>query len=329
MEQYKSCHLLEHGIYFYYDSIQVCCFLTGKLGTPFWLKRDYKGTKIDWDALCDQMREIREKNKQGIVDPHCEGCFNLKEDWWDTDEYFSYFYLSHWTRCNCNCNYCYTEENKKYFNSLKEYKMMPILQEMLERKLLRYNGYLAYGGGEPACLDEFDDITELFLENNVRSIVTNTSGIKPVKSILKGIPTGRLDVTISVDCADRETYKKIKQIDAYDRVMETLKLYTAAQTENKTLVRSKYIIIPGLNDSEKEIEKWLTQSCEIGLKQVCIDIEGKWYIPRKQNVPDHIANLIAYVEKRTKELDLGLFYYSYADQFRFDRDRKLAEQNQK
>ena len=146
---------------------------------------------------------------------------------------------------------------------------------------------------------------------------------------MKGIPTGRLDVTISVDCADRETYKKIKQIDAYDRVMETLKLYAAAQTENKTLVRSKYIIIPGLNDSEKEIEKWLTQSCEIGLKQVCIDIEGKWYIPRKQNVPDHIANLIAYVEKRTKELDLGLFYYSYADQFRFDRDRKLAEQNQK
>ena len=123
MEQYKSCHLLEHGIYFYYDSIQVCCFLTGKLGTPFWLNRDYKGTKIDWDALCDQMREIREKNKQGIVDPHCEGCFNLKEDWWDTDEYFSYFYLSHWTRCNCNCNYCYTEENKKYFNSLKEYKI--------------------------------------------------------------------------------------------------------------------------------------------------------------------------------------------------------------
>lgn len=49
----------------------------------------------------------------------------------------------------------------------------------------------------------------------------------------------------------------------------------------------------------------------------------------KNNVPEHIANLIALVEKRTKELDLGLFYYSYADQFRFDRDKKLAEQNQK
>ena len=94
------------------------------------------------------------------------------------------------------------------------------------------------------------------------------------------------------------------------------------------VTESANILINAIN-SEKEIEKWLAQSCEIGLKQVCIDIEGKWYIPRKQNVPDHIANLIAYVEKRTKELDLGLFYYSYADQFRFDRDRKLAEQNQK
>ena len=194
--------------------------------------------------------------------------------------------------------------------------------------MLRFNGYLAYGGGEPACLDEFDDITELFLENNVRSIVTNTSGIKPVQSILKGIPTGRLDVTVSVDCSDRETYKKIKQVDAYDRVIETLKLYAAAQTDNKTLVRSKYIIIPGFNDSEAEIEKWLEQSVDIGLKQVCIDLEGKWYIPRKQCVPDEIANLIALVEKRTKELDLGLFYYSYADQFRFDRDNKLKNNEQ-
>ena len=90
--------------------------------------------------------------------------------------------------------------------------------------------------------------------------------------------------------------------------------------ELKTLVRSKYIIIPEVNDNEKEVGKWLEQSVDIGLKQVCIDIEGKWYIPRKKSVPKHIADLIALVEKRTKELDLGLFYYSYADQFRFDRD---------
>ncbi len=321
MQKYKSCHLLEHGIYFYYDSIQVCCFLTGKLGTPFWLKKNYSGEKIDWNKVCSQLREIRENNKQGIVDPHCEGCFNLKEDYWDQDEYFSNFYISHWTKCNCNCCYCFTEEDKNFFNTHKEYKMMPILQEMLEKKLLRYNGYLAYGGGEPACLDEFDDITELFLQNNVRSIVTNTSGIKPVKSILKGITTGRLDVTISVDCSDRETYKKIKQTDAFDKVLETLKLYASAQGENKTLVRSKYIIIPEVNDTEKEVEKWLEQSAELGLKQVCIDLEGKWYIPRKNNVPKYIADLVAFVEKRTKELDLGLFYYSYADQFRFDRDK--------
>lgn len=321
MEKYKSCHLLEHGIYFYYDSIQTCCFLTGKLGKPFWLKKDYKGEKINWDEITDKLREIREKNRQGIIDPHCEGCFNYKEDYWDnSEEYFSNFYISHWTKCNCACNYCYTEENKKYFNSLKEYKMMPILNEMIEKKLLKFNGYLAFGGGEPACLDEFDDITYLFLNNNVRSIVTNTSGIKPVKSIIDGLKTGRLDVTISVDCSDRETYKKIKQIDAYDKVIETLKIYSAAQTIDKTLVRSKYIIIPGINDNVYEINKWLEQSVEIGLKQVCIDIEGKWYLPRKECVPTHIGDLISFVEKRTKELDLGLFYYSYADQYRHMRD---------
>jgi len=318
----KTCHLLEHGIYFYYDSIQVCCFLTGKVGKPFYLVPDYKGGKINWEEIIDRYRTLRQNVRKGIIDPHCDGCFNFNYDILDDEDYFSNFYISHWTRCNCACNYCYTDENKQFFNSFQEYKMMPIFQEMIEKNLLRFNGYLAYGGGEPACLDEFDDITELFLNNNIREVVTNTSGIKPVKSIIEGLPTGRLNVTISIDSSDRETYKKIKQIDAYDKVIDTLKIYTNAQTEKKNLVRSKFLIIPGLNDNEKEINNWLEQTVDIGIKEVCIDIEGKWYIPRKHCVPDHIANLIVLVERRTKELGLGLFYYSYADQFRHDRDSK-------
>jgi hypothetical protein len=34
-----------------------------------------------------------------------------------------------------------------------------------------------------------------------------------------------------------------------------------------------------------------------------------------------MLELISYVEDKTKELDLGLFYYSYADQIRHERDR--------
>ncbi len=319
--KYKSCHLLEHGIYFYFDSIQVCCLLTGKEGKPFYIIKDYKGEKIDWDYILEFKRNLRESHKKGIINSYCEGCFNLEEKEWEDTDIINNLYISHWTNCNCACNYCYTEENKEFFNSHKPYKLMPILKEMLEKNILDYKGYVAFGGGEPAVLDEFEDIVNLFLDNNIRSIVTNSSGIKYVEAIARGLSTGIVDLTVSIDCADRELYKKIKKIDAYDKVIENLKKYVQAQGEDKTKVRSKYIIIPGLNDNQTEIENWLQKSVEIGIKQVVIDVEGQWFFKFKNDLPKHMLDLISYVEDRTKELDLGLFYYSYADQIRHERDR--------
>lgn len=321
--KYKSCHLLEHGIYFYYDSIQVCCFLTGKESKPFYITKDYKGEKIDWEKLVEFKRNIREDHKKGIIHPNCQGCFNLEEKDWDDSDTINNFYISHWTKCNCNCNYCYTEHDKNFFNSHQEYKMMPILREMLDKNIMDFKGYLAFGGGEPAVLDEFDDIVNLFLENNVRSIVTNSSGIKFVESIAKGLSTGKLDVTVSVDSGSKETYEKIKGLNAYDKVIENLKRYVNSQGEYQDKVRSKYIIIPETNDNIDEIEKWLKTSCEIGIKEVVIDVEGKWYLGIRENLPQYIFDLIGYVEKRTKELGLGLFYYSYADQIRHERDKMI------
>lgn len=62
---------------------------------------------------------------------------------------------------------------------------MPILKQMLEKGILNFDGYLAFGGSEPGVLEEFDEIANLFLDNNVRSVVTNSSGIKYVESIGK------------------------------------------------------------------------------------------------------------------------------------------------
>lgn len=321
--KYKSCHLLEHGIYFFYDSIQVCCMIVGKAAEHFHLQENYDGAQVDWEKIIEQKRALRKKHREGNLHPNCQECFNLEEKDWDQEDYINNLYISHWTNCNCACSYCYTECSKEHYNTRKNYKMMPILKDMLKKGILNFDGYLAFGGGEPGVLDEFDDIVNLFLENNVRSIVTNSSGIKYVESIAKGLSTGRLDVTISIDSGTPETFIKIKKIDAYYRVMENLKKYIAAQGEFVDKVRSKYVIVPEVNDNIEEIEKWLQNSIDIGIKQVIIDLEGKWYLRIRENIPQYVHHLVSYVEKRTKELGLGLSYYSYADQLRHQRDKNL------
>lgn len=321
--KYKSCHLLEHGIYFFYDSIQVCCFIVGKEAEHFYLQENYSGEEIDWDKILEQKRILRKNHKEGKIHPNCQNCFNLEEKEWDENPSINNIYISHWTNCNCTCSYCYTECSKEYYNTRKNYKIMPILKQMLEKGILNFDGYLAFGGGEPGVLEEFDDIVNLFLDNNVRSIVTNSSGIKYVESIGKGLSTGRLDVTVSIDSGSPETFKKIKKMDLYSKVIENLKKYIKDQGEYTDKVRSKYVIVPEVNDNTEEIEKWLQTSINTGIKQVIIDLEGKWYLKIRENIPNHVFELISYVEKRTNELGLGLSYYSYADQLRHQRDNKL------
>ncbi len=325
--KYKSCHLLEHGIYFYYDSIQVCCFLTGKGGKSFHLNPDYKGEQINWEQLIEQKKQLRENHRKGIIHPNCEGCFNLEEKEWDSEDYINTIYISHWTKCNCNCTYCYTEENKKIFNTHKNYKLMPILKEMEAKGILKFDqhGYFAFGGGEPAVLNEFDKIFNYLAKNKPRQMYVNSSGIKFIDCVAKGLKNDNIELTVSIDAGSREVYKKIKKIDAYDKVLKHLKKYVSKQGNCKDKVRSKYIIIPDVNDSKEEIEKWLQDSVKIGIKHVVVDIEGQWFLKNRENMPQNAYDLIEYVENRTKELNLGLFYFSYADQLRHERDKTIVK----
>ena len=217
---------------------------------PLYIKKDYYGEKLNWNELLKNIDEIRENAKKGIIDSHCQGCFGLQEQDWDDNTKFKWIQIAHWSECNCNCTYCYRLAND-FVKPKKRYKLMPVIKELDKMGLLDYSGELAYSGGEPASLREFDDITNFFLKKGEKYIMVHTNAIKPVKSLLKGLKTDTMSVTASVDCGDREKFKQIKQVDAYNKVMDTLKKYVKAQGNNKQMVRSKYIIIPKVNDTKK------------------------------------------------------------------------------
>lgn len=320
--KYKSCHLLEHGIHFFYNDIQVCCFLLGKEGQPFSLIPDYNGEKIDWDKLLELKRQLRQNHKEGKINPHCQGCFNLEEREWEEGDYINRYHVAHWTHCNCNCVYCYSAWNKDFFNRHKPYKLVPILKEMEERNLITGGGYVTIGGGEATILDELDEIIEIFLRNGVNKIAAHSSGIKFNQTIANGLGTGKVELTVSIDSASPEMYKKIKQVDAYNKVIENLKKYVEHQGDFPHQVRSKYILIPGMNDDLDEIEKWIKTSVDLGIKELATDVEINWYRDNRTNIPPHVLEYIEYIEKRAEELGLGIFHYSNITQIKADGYKK-------
>ncbi len=111
--RYKSCRLLEHGIYFYLDpgSKQLCvghCCNTDNydLEHRLYIYFDLKNEVLNWNYIFEQKRELRENAKMGIYPKQCESCFELQERDWDDEDYINHLTAGHIMKCNSRCIYC-------------------------------------------------------------------------------------------------------------------------------------------------------------------------------------------------------------------------------
>ena len=198
MQHYTSCHWIQHGLSFENDHIEMCCLCCHKGGGRLYIKDEYKGKGLKWDDIFKLKEKFIEENKNGIIDPRCEGCFNLvHKEWDDNKKYINYIHFNHWTHCNSDCIYCYTSWDKKNYQKKPHYKVMPMLKELFKKKLFHPDGEVTFAGGEPTILNEFDDIINILLKNGVNRITVHSSGIKLSKAIEKGIKEGKLSVTFN------------------------------------------------------------------------------------------------------------------------------------
>lgn len=290
--KYKSCKYLENGIAFFSNSIEVCCTSSNIGGGSIKLIENYNGEKINWAELEKKTTKLKEEAQKNILPKECKNCAYLIEKEWEQTNIFKEVLIGHWTYCNCNCIYCYTEKNKEIFNAQKSYSIFPIIKEMIEKGLITKETTISFGGGEPTILTEFEDLMTLLLNTDIQNIRIHTDGIKYSKAIEKGLKENKITIITSVDSGSKEIYKKIKQQDTFEAVWNNLKKYANAKKDS---VKTKYVIIPSINDNISEINKWLTKSKEIGIKNITVDIEDNWYKTHINKIPKYIYQLLDYI----------------------------------
>ena len=275
--EFLSCDWLEHGIIFDHDNvIRVCCSQCNEGGGRPVLRGQYYGDLPDWDGLFYQKRQMRNYHRKGDIYPACKGCVLMKKKEWDDEDYIGMLLLTHWIDCNCRCIYCPAIRDEDLKNKNKHYNIIPVLEDLCGKNLLKKDAYISIAGGEATIYPEFEDMLQLLLDYGCNNIVINSSGIKYSPAIAKGLEERKLQIIISIDSGCRETYEKLKLVPAYERVCENLYKYGLAQGDDKSRVYSKYIIVPKYNDNKKEIELWIKNVIKQGLKSIAIDIDWRW-----------------------------------------------------
>lgn len=304
---YKSCTKIEHGINFDIDSIKLCCQYSAKGGGNTKVIENFQGGEIDWDKFFAFKKKIKDLHKSGETYHKCEGCIYLEEQEWHESNQFNFFNLDYWTYCNCNCIYCHTHNKKDIYNTKKNYDFLPILKDMVAKGLLMRGGDVSFGGGEVCILKEFEECLQIFLDYDY-FIRIHTGCIDYSPVIEDGLRKGKVDLIVSVDSGTEEMHARIKEVKTYDRVWGNLKRYAAAQ-KNSELVMAKYIVIPGVNDTKKEIDAWLDKSVECGIGHVLQEIEAQWFYSRRERIPKYIYDLFDYGKQAAS--DRGLLYATY------------------
>lgn len=84
-------------------------------------------------------------------------------------------------------------------------------------------------------------------------VFTNASVYVPALAEL--LQSGQAKIQVSMDAGTKETFAKIKGVDFWDKVVENLARYAENVAPNQ--IELKYILIPGVNDLERDVDGFL------------------------------------------------------------------------
>ena len=326
MDGFESCSYIEHGMVLdHCNIIRHCNNFNPRYGGRPVVYSNYHGEKINWTEFFNKKRELRRKYRENSCPELCKGCVNVAFKNWDDEDYIDYLLLTPWVPCNSNCIYCDAPRDQRVLSNTKIYKVLPLIKDMIKNKVLKKDGTIDFAGGEPTIYPEFENLLNEFIHNSFKKIIIHTNAIQRSNAIIKGLQKGCVRVLVSIDAGSKDIHRKIKQVESYDIVWANLKEYAKSQPKASDFVKTKYIIVPGLNDSKDEINLWLEKSQEIGIKSVVLNLDFRWIMNNVNGDLMPIYELMQHTLRRAYLMHMNCELYGQIFQVKCEVEKKREE----
>ncbi len=312
---YKSCNLIQHGLCFFNDTLTSCCFspvdkVDGQV--PPMIKFNYWGEIIPVKELFMRMDKYADIFKAGGCPRECQNCYKIEEKDWPEERYIDQITITHFSMCNADCIYC-SNNYEKWERTPKTYDILPVLNYFKEQGIIRKGCEIHIGGGEFTIYHECNEILELFAINNYARVFVPTNAIKYSHCLFRAMDKATTYIIISLDSGTRKTYKKIKRVDAFNQVMESLEKYAATQ-KSRDAIRLKYILVPTYNDNIAEFKKFLGIAKKFGITNLIIDIDERYLHLKRYNADGYYINLAKKMNDIAIEQNFITEFYCFYNQ---------------
>lgn len=220
-------------------------------------------------------------NFEGNAFEMCKSCVMNKEQYLVSQKYQKHyksvaFYQETCADCLSHCVYCCVGGNSSVSVQM--------------RSLESYGNFV----DSVLALDQLDDDFTCSIDMSEREYNAkialaiekiNRAGLSPlvwkINSCLLGysrclaelLQHGMAYVIWSLDAGTRETYRKIKQIDAFDHVVQNVRKYIAQDAFHGRFIVAKYLIVKGINNNIAEFDAFLKLVMDLKLQFVSLSFD--------------------------------------------------------
>lgn len=265
LEYRLGCEFLGHFISYRMTNFTPCCIekycpvemTSGTVERRFAHWHEYVSDLID-------------KIRNGEPNP-CAQCPRLKYGFWHkTVDLKSISFATNQPGdvCNFDCVYCFAKPNlnkpkdiTEGFTTYEIIKQLALMPEYANKEM-----FISLANGEFSANKNCDEIFNILMKTKWK-VTCLTNGSIYRESFAKFLKTGQvLRVQTSLDAGTPETFKKVKGLDAFDKVVNNLKRYELSDV-NFIL---KYIFLEGMNDNEADVDGFIEVAKEVGCKRITI-----------------------------------------------------------
>lgn len=311
MRKSYYCEKLEKTLHFLPDGVKFCCSCAEGAGLKI---HDF--SKFNIDLVVKSRQEFISRLKSGIIPHQCKGCVEYKEKTFsdkihsllnsNQKRLVSHIIIDHYKQCDCNCIYC--SQKKLFSDAVQKYQILPVIKKLYETDMIdKENLKVEFQGGNVSVLNEFNDLMNEFKSNKCNNFIILSNFIKYIPQI------ENLDwhsiLCVSLDSGCRETFQKIKNVDAFNEVINNLK---ELRPKSQITYQLKYILLKGINDNREEMSKFLTLAKEIDSKATII-LEFDYndtimaHEGSKFEVPKHYYELFEFAKEYSNAYGLKFF----------------------
>ncbi|MCL2638021.1 MAG: radical SAM protein [Oscillospiraceae bacterium] len=257
----------------------------------------------DYDKLADDFVALREKIlyelEQGITN-QCTNC-PLVEDIWISQNPFKIesFAYGGFGVCNFKCIYCMADKTGEQTIILK-----PWCQSFFKKGLMDTDSLCQFADGEITINPDKKEIYEYL--NEFSQINISTNGLIYSPEIAELLNSGKCNIIVSMDAGTAETFAKIKSVDGWERVCDTLRKYSA---ESEKAIVLKYILLPDINETREEIDGFFELVREIKPRHVIISTD---FINPNLTFSEHSIEMAKYFCNQAEKLLIPCMTSSHA-----------------